>query len=492
MSRSVSSARKRGATAARALGMLSPRRGRPSAAPARRGGAGRSGTVRLLLVFFGLIGVNVYFLGLRGGTSIGELLRTTRVHAGAPAPAADPSAKKPVVKPIAVAEDLAGSRVAETVLGDGQTIAQALASSVGKKLATTAEQTFSAAVDLGSVHAGQTLEVVFDADDRPTAVEFRVSPMLAHRVDLTGKHAPTQIEGRMEVRIAELVLPCGPTLWDAIKRGGEAASLGELLARVLGGEGELTSGGAGERLRVVVEKQMVAGHFHRYGRVLGAEWITRAGIRRSFVYGTGDTAYFNERGEASARRYLATPIRASRGVVPGRSAPRAASDGRVNIDYSGPNNTTVQAVAAGVITAMTRGPAGSNMTLLVAGTSEHVQYARVSRLARGLKMGSSVAQGATLGRADAGVTLTYEGIGAAAQLGRAPSPRGAALALAERPHFGETIAPILERLRMLALRSSSVAAGRTTPTSVAAVEVSRPDANAGADALAVRAVSAIP
>ena len=82
------------------------------------------GTLRVGLVFVGLIGVNVYFFFLRGGTSLRDLLRASEVkrQVGPPGaiaspPTATPSAAKAL--PPDVDED---ARVIEGVMGEGDTV----------------------------------------------------------------------------------------------------------------------------------------------------------------------------------------------------------------------------------------------------------------------------------------------------------------------------------------------------------------------------------
>src|SRR5689334_22703020 len=94
--------------------------------------AARAGTLRLLLVLSVLVGVNVYFLGFRGGTSIGALLRSTRVRA--PIATMDVQSGKASPKLTPLPEDPPGARLIEGVLADGQTVAQALTPSVGRRL----------------------------------------------------------------------------------------------------------------------------------------------------------------------------------------------------------------------------------------------------------------------------------------------------------------------------------------------------------------------
>jgi hypothetical protein len=412
--------------------------------------------LRLFLVVAGLVGINVYFIGYRGKTSIGALLSSNRVQAPQPAEVAPSPAKKAAPLP----DDPAGGHAVDGQLGDGQTIAQALAPRVGKRLASQIEDTLATAFDLGAVRAGQAFVLVYDAEDRLVAFEFRASSAVAYRVDLAaGKPALSILNGRAETRTTELVLPTGPSIWDALRRAGESPALGEQLCEVYAGDGDLCGPGAyaGERVRVVAQRRLVGGRFHRYGPILGAEWVTHAGVRRAFYFPGTTPGYYTERGDAVARTARLVPFRALRGVVTGRPTVQAQGDG-VATEYAAPTGSgaaVVCALAAGTVTGITRAPAGATVTVLTDG--EHHTYTHLTRLARGLQLGQKVAPGQSLGRADSAVLVTQEG--ERAKNGR-PAPRQAALTAAERPRFGEAIAPVLERLRDLALRPSDPLASR--------------------------------
>lgn len=430
--------------------------------------ASRAGTLRLALVLLALVGVNVYFLGLRGGTSIGALLHTTRVRSGTTPDAA--SMAKPGPKLVPLPEDPIGAHLVEGQLGDGQTIAQALTARVGKRVAAQLETTLSEKLDLGSIRAGQPYALVYDAEDKLVAFEFRAAPALAYRVELSGRHPIlTTIEGRADTRTVDLTLPTGPAMWEALRRAGESAALGERLGEVFADEGELCGAYApsGERVRLVAEKRMIGGRLQRYGRIVGAEWVTRAGARRAFYFAGAQPGYYTERGEAVERSHRATPFRIVRGLVPGQRTSRGLDDGRLVVEHGAPTGTGAAiacAVAAGTVIGLTRAPAGATLTVQ-GDEGERITYTRITRLVRGMALGQKLTHGAAIGRADGGLSLTYEGE-AAAREGRALAPRRTALTVTERPRFGEQIAPVLEKLRNLALK----------PT----------------DPLAVRALSAIP
>lgn len=413
------------------------------------------------MVFATLVGVNVYIFFLRGGTSIGALVRTTHMKGGPSPTLAVPASKKPAAPKIVLTEDPVGGHARDVVLTDGQTLAQALAPITGKRQASQLEAALGDELDLASVRAGEVMTLVYDEDERLTALELRVSPTSAYRLDIGArKTTASRIDGKYEVRTVGLALPAGPSLADALRRSNETPALAERLGALFLGDDVLTNAPSAERLRVVVEKRYVAGKFQRYGRILGADWVSRSGLRRAFAF--GDAAY-TEHGESVARRYLVSPLRpgksnGQRRVVPGMT------EGRYAVEHACGKDSVIHAVASGTVTAITRGKDGASVTLEVA-DGERVVYSHVLRPSRLVSLGDEVEQGRALGRTDGSVTLEYDG--EAARIARAyeeshvPAPRIALLPGADRPRFGEAVAPILERLRELAIHAADPLAMRS-------------------------------
>src|SRR4051812_35847205 len=86
------------------------------------------GSLRLLLVFAVLIGVNVYFFLLRGGTSVRALLKTAELgQKGQAAAIVPPLPPPPAKKPAAAAapEDEPDSRVVDAQMSDSDTVERA-------------------------------------------------------------------------------------------------------------------------------------------------------------------------------------------------------------------------------------------------------------------------------------------------------------------------------------------------------------------------------
>src|SRR3954468_19328641 len=141
------------------------------------------GSVRLGAVFAVLIGVNVYFFLLRGGTSLRALMKTTEMAKANPAASpivttpAPSGANAPAAKAKADDPSAEEARVVEGTMADNDTVerrwkADGLPPATVNALANALGKVF----DLRTVRAGHGYTLRFDAEDHLRAVEYRVSP----------------------------------------------------------------------------------------------------------------------------------------------------------------------------------------------------------------------------------------------------------------------------------------------------------------------------
>src|SRR5690242_18962860 len=142
------------------------------------------GSVRLGMVFAVLIGVNVYFFFLRGGTSLRALMKTIELAkqnppavpplAGAPAASA-PAAGKPRSEDRTAEE----ARVVEGTMQDNDTVERRFKSDgQPPKTVNEVSTALGKVFDLRTVRTVHTYMPRFDSDDHLTTLEYRVSPVL--------------------------------------------------------------------------------------------------------------------------------------------------------------------------------------------------------------------------------------------------------------------------------------------------------------------------
>jgi murein DD-endopeptidase MepM/ murein hydrolase activator NlpD len=378
----------------------------------RRRASPWQGTVRLALVFVALIGVNVYFFFLRGGTSVRELLRTAELGkqgtaaisgaATAPRPASSVAVSKPKA-----AEEPEDARVVEGTMKDDDTVERAwkrdgLSAREIAELAGALGRVF----DLRTVRAGHIYQLRYDAEEHLRALDYRTTPALAYHVERTATGwSAVKDEKPLEVRVTEASGVVVNSLYDAVKRSGESTSLVSWFVDMFAWDMNFyIDSQAGDRFKVIIEKRYLAGKFYKYGRVLAAEYKGRVGTFRAFWFAPKDgspAGYYTEHGESIVKSLLKTPlkyVRVSSSFDRHRFHPILHTErAHLGVDYAAPVGTPVWATANGSVAFVgPRGGAGNAVILSHPGGMESI-YMHLHHFARGLAVGQPVRQKQVIG-----------------------------------------------------------------------------------------------
>ena len=367
----------------------------------------------MVLIFAALIGINVYFFFLRGGTSLRALLKHSELGKqgpqaviGAPGEAAAPVA--PVAKPKPAAEE-EDARVVDGIMKDNDTVervwrAGGLSAKDVNELATALGTVF----DLKTVRAGHTYALRFDAEDHLHALDYRTTPALAYRVERAAPGQPwkaTRDEKSIETKVAEVGGVIGSSLYEAVRRSGESTSLVSWFVDMFAWDMNFyVDSQAGDRYKIIVEKRYLGGKFYKYGHVLAAEYAGRAGTFRAFWFAPEDGTpggYYTEHGESIVKSLLKTPlkyVRISSAFDRRRFHPILHTErAHLGVDYAAPIGTPVWATANGKVAFVgPRGGAGNAVILAHPSGLESV-YMHLSKFARGLHPGQEVRQKQVIG-----------------------------------------------------------------------------------------------
>ncbi|MDB4966412.1 MAG: Peptidase [Myxococcales bacterium] len=370
------------------------------------------GSVRLGMVFAVLIGVNVYFFFLRGGTSLRALMKTTELakSSSTSAPVTAAASGVPAGPKLKSDDPTAEeARVVEGTMQDSDTVERRWKSDgLPPKTVNELSAALGKVFDLRTVRAGHAYTLRFDAEDHLRAVDYRVSPALGYHVarDLASETwKAAKDEKPLETRNAEIGGVIGSSLYEAVKRTGESTSLvGWFVDTFAWDINFYIDSNAGDRFKIIVEKKFLGGKFYKYGRVLAAEYKGRTGTFRAFWYQPSDGtpgSYFTEHGESIVKSLLKTPlkyVRVSSTFDRHRFHPILHTEkAHLGVDYAAPTGTPVWATASGRVTYVgPRGGAGNAIILEHAGGMSST-YMHLSKFARGLAAGQQVRQKQVIG-----------------------------------------------------------------------------------------------
>jgi murein DD-endopeptidase MepM/ murein hydrolase activator NlpD len=184
---------------------------------------------------------------------------------------------------------------------------------------------------------------------------------------LAGRKRPVELT----TEIARVEIEIQGSLWASMERAGEDPELAILASDVLAWDVDFyLDVRAGDRRRLVVERELVDGERLRYGEVLAAEYEGEAtGPKKLFRYTdpAGQTSYYDESGQSARRGFLKSPLKLAR-VTSGfgnRLHPMLGyQKAHEGVDYGAPTGTPVWAVGDGTVKqAGSNGGCGKSVTI---------------------------------------------------------------------------------------------------------------------------------
>lgn len=159
----------------------------------------------------------------------------------------------------------------------------------------------------------------------------------------------------------------------------------------------------GDRWRLSVEEELINGEHIGWGEILSAEYVNRGETHTAILFRQGDKdmGYFTPEGESLRRMFLKSPIQYGR--ISSRFQKKRfhpvlkISRPHLGVDYAAPTGTPIRAVGDGVVAAIGYNGGAGNMINIRHNSTYSTAYKHLSRYASGLKKGSRVQQGQTIG-----------------------------------------------------------------------------------------------
>lgn len=160
----------------------------------------------------------------------------------------------------------------------------------------------------------------------------------------------------------------------------------------------------GDHFTVVYESlQDESGEHAKNGRVLAVEFVNKGESHRAvyFESSNGGGGYYTPEGESLRKAFLMSPLtfsRISSGFTNARFHP-VLKEWRAHkgIDYAAPTGTPVKTTAKGVVTFAGTQRGYGKIIIVKHDDKYETAYGHLSRFAKGLKKGSTVAQGDVIG-----------------------------------------------------------------------------------------------
>jgi len=242
-------------------------------------------------------------------------------------------------------------------------------------------------------------------DQELVAFEYDINPTETLVIESTNGELAARVQTKhSETKQAVLAGTVASSLFKAVEEAGGDAETAVALADVFSSDIDFCRDvQPGDAFRAVVEKRYVAGKFIGLGRVLAARFINQGNMRQGFAMPgeSGRTKYFDADGRPLRKAFLRAPLsflRITSRFTGSRLHPiLKVRKPHYGVDYAAPAGTPVWSVGAGMVVERGRNPAAGNYVTVRHGATWVTRYNHLSRFAKGLDKGTTVAQGETIG-----------------------------------------------------------------------------------------------
>mgnify|MGYP001264848546 FL=1 len=323
-----------------------------------------------------------------------------------PAPKAAP-APTPAAPPATVAEaPPAAEDWQRTSVKNGDSLAM-----IFKRLGLDA-RTVHAVVNAGEaakaltrIFPGDELEYRLDDAGGLAALRYRVDESVILHIDRNEDgYSSSLVATPLERRMTHAVATIDSSLFLAGKDAGLSDRLIMELAGIFGWDVDFALDiRAGDRFSVVYEELYRDGEKVRDGDIVAAEFFNRGRNFRAVLYTDpdGNRDYYSPDGRSMRKAFLRSPVdfrRISSNFNPNRLHPKlGVKRPHRGVDYAAATGTPIKAAGDGkIIFNGVKGGYG-NTVIIQHGSRYSTLYAHLSRFEKGLKVGSRVRQGQTIG-----------------------------------------------------------------------------------------------
>jgi len=160
----------------------------------------------------------------------------------------------------------------------------------------------------------------------------------------------------------------------------------------------------GDRFKLIFEDVYVNGSKKAHGDILAAEFINHGKTYRAIAHrdDDGTLRYYSPNGRSMQKTFLRTPVKFSR-ISSRFSKARyhpvlKRTRAHKGVDYAASRGTPVRATATGRIVHAGRKGGYGNAVIISHGSTYSTLYGHLSSFSRGIKKGTKVKQGQTIGR----------------------------------------------------------------------------------------------
>lgn len=192
------------------------------------------------------------------------------------------------------------------------------------------------------------------------------------------------------------------SLWQSLSKAGVDNSIIDKMEEALSTSVDFYHTQKGDEFKLIFEKKYIDGEYIGLGKLKAASYTTGNNTSYSMLYTSKDyEGYLDFDGRPARKTFLKAPVKFSR-ISSNFNLRRFHPIKNVTIphlgtDYAAPYGTEIRAVSDGVVTAAAYGSGNGNFVKIRHDKVYETQYLHMSRFAKGVRSGTRVRQGQTIG-----------------------------------------------------------------------------------------------
>lgn len=255
-----------------------------------------------------------------------------------------------------------------------------------------------------NIQTGKNYHVIRknECDSQPIAIVYEHDKSKYVLYDLRGDGDVRLVEKPVDVRIESAYGKIESSLWQALDAQEVNPAIIDLMEDALSSSVDFYHVQKGDEFKLIYENKYIEGEAFGVGKLIAAWYKNAQSENYSIRYTTKDkTGYYDQEGRPATKSFLKSPVKFSRissrynlrrfHPIKGRRIPHLGTD------YAAPHGTPIRSVADGVVIAASYTSNNGNFVKIRHDKVYETQYLHMSRFAKGVRPGTRVSQGQTIG-----------------------------------------------------------------------------------------------
>lgn len=236
-------------------------------------------------------------------------------------------------------------------------------------------------------------------------IKFRFTPQeIIHVQKVDGTWLAEKIMKPVTTKVVTFKGVVKSSLWESAAEAEMNPSLISELAEIFAWQVDFAREvQVNDRWRLSVEQEYIGNEAIGWGAILSAEYVNSGTAYTAVLFRKGeeDLGYFAPDGSSLKKMFLKSPIQYGR--ISSKFQKRRfhpvlkTARPHLGVDYAAPTGTPIRAVGDGKVTLAGWSGGGGNVVKIRHNSTYETAYKHLSRFAKGIKPGSKVVQGQTIG-----------------------------------------------------------------------------------------------